>query len=99
MEELEVGLLEQALGRTIGVRRVGDDDIEGVLVLVEELEAVTNVNGALGVSETLGHTGQVLLGKAGDGLLRVNMELARRSRNMRVPRQCRRGWPPQRSRA
>lgn len=71
VEELEVRLLEEALSRTLGVRRVGDDDIKGVLVVVEELEAVANVDGGLGVVETSSHLGEELLGDAGDSLLRV----------------------------
>ena len=63
-EKLEVRLLEEALGRALGVRRVGDDDVEGVLVLVEELEAVAG----LGVGEARGHAGEELLGQADDSL-------------------------------
>lgn len=62
MEELEVGFLEEALGGAIRVGRVGDDDVEGVLVLVEELEAVTDVDFDLGVVESGRHAGQELLG-------------------------------------
>ena len=68
VEELEVGLLEEALSGAIGIGGVGDDDIEGVLVLVEELEAISDVNSALGVGETLSHAGKVLLGQTNDGL-------------------------------
>ena len=68
VKELEVGLLEEALSGAIRVRRVGDDDVESVLVVVEELEAVANVDGALGVGQAGGHLGQVLLGKTGNSL-------------------------------
>lgn len=61
VEKLEVGLLKQALGRTLGIRRVGDDDVKGVLVVVEELEAVTNMDLDLWVLESDGHAGQILL--------------------------------------
>lgn len=71
VQELEVGLLEQGLGGAVGVRRVGDDHVEGVLVLVEELEAVADVHLDLGVVEALGHAGEVLLGEADDGLVFV----------------------------
>lgn len=71
VEELEVRLLEEALSRTLGVRRVRDDDIKGVLVVVEKLEAVANVDSGLGVGETSSHLGEELLGDAGDSLLRV----------------------------
>jgi hypothetical protein len=68
VKKLEVGLLEQALSRTIRVGRVGDDDVEGVLVIVEELESVADMNGGLGVGEAGGHSGKVLLGQARHGL-------------------------------
>ena len=68
VQELEVRLLEEGLGGPIGVRGVGDDDVEGVLVLVEELEAVADVHLDLGVVEALGHAGEVLLREADDGL-------------------------------
>jgi hypothetical protein len=68
MEKLEVGFLEQALGGALGIGRIGNDDIEAVLVVVEELEAVADVDLGLWVAETLCHLGQELLGKADDGL-------------------------------
>lgn len=71
IEKLKVGLLEEGLGRTIGVRRVGDDNIELVLVVLEELEAVTDVLLGLGVGEANAHAGQVLLGDTNDGLINV----------------------------
>lgn len=71
MEKLEVRLLEEALGRALGIGRVGNDDVEAVLVVVEELEAIANVHLGLGVAETLGHVGQVLLGQADDSLVNV----------------------------
>ena len=71
MKQLEVGLLEQALGRALGVGRVGDDDVKGVLVVLEELEAVADVDLDLGVREAGSHAGQVLLGQADDSLVNV----------------------------
>ncbi len=68
VEKLEVGLLEEGLGRALGIRRIGNDDIELVLVVVEELEAVTDVDLDLGVVVPLSHAGEVLLGEADDGL-------------------------------
>lgn len=68
MEKLEVGLLEERLGGTLGVGGVGDDDVEGVLVVIKELEAVADVDLDLGVVEASGHVGEVLLGEADDGL-------------------------------
>lgn len=60
VEELEVGLLEERLGGTDGVRRVGDDDVVGGGVLGEELEAVADVDGDAGVVEEGGHVGEEL---------------------------------------
>jgi hypothetical protein len=71
VEELEVALLEESLGGTIGVRGVGDDDVELVLVVVEELEAIANVGLGLGVLEAAGHGGEVLLGEADNSLVNV----------------------------
>jgi hypothetical protein len=68
VEELEVRLLEQALGRALGVRGISDNDIERVLVLGKELEAVTNMDLDLGVVEASGHVGEVLLGQTNDSL-------------------------------
>lgn len=68
VHKLEVGLLEQALSGTLWVGRVGDDDVEGVLVVVEELEAVADMHLDLGVLEALRHAGEVLFGQTDDGL-------------------------------
>lgn len=68
VEQLEVGLLEERLGRALGVRRVRDDDVKLVLVVVEELEAVADVHLDLGVRVPGGHAGEVLLGQAYDSL-------------------------------
>lgn len=68
MQELEVRLLEQGLGGAVRVRRVGDDHVEGVLVLVEELESITHMHLNLGVLEALSHAGEVFLGEADDSL-------------------------------
>lgn len=73
MEQLEVRLLEQALSRALRVRRVGDDDVEGVLVVVQELEAVADVDLDLGVVVTRSHAGEVLLGEANDSLEPVSV--------------------------
>lgn len=71
VKKLEVGLLEQALGGALRVRRVGDDDIEGVLVVIKELEAIADVHLDLGVLEAFGHAGQVLLRETDDSLSRT----------------------------
>jgi hypothetical protein len=67
-EELEVGLLEQALSRALRVRRVSDDDIKAVLVILEELEAIADVDLDLGVLVADGHVGQVFLGETDNSL-------------------------------
>lgn len=70
-QKLKVGLLEEALGRTLRVRAVGDDDIELVLAVLEELKAIADVDLGVGVLEANAHAGQVLLGDADDGLVDV----------------------------
>ena len=67
-EQLKVGFLEQALGRPLRIRRVGDDDIKAVLVVFQELEAIANVNLDLGVLVANGHSGEVFLGETNDSL-------------------------------
>jgi len=94
VEKLEVGLLEEALGRTLGIRRVGDDDVKGLLVIVEELEAVANVDLDLWVLEANRHARQVLLGETDNSLVSVLVETVRTSVLnclWKVPRQCRTG--------
>lgn len=71
MEELEVRLLEQALGRAIRVGGVGDDDIKLALLLVEKLEAVANVGLDGRVLVANSHTREVLLGETDDSLVNV----------------------------
>jgi hypothetical protein len=68
VQKLEVRLLEQAFSRTFRVRRVCNDDIEAVLEIVQELEAITNMHLDLGVLETLCHMRQELLGETNDSL-------------------------------
>ena len=71
LEELEVGLLEESLGGALGVGGVGDDDVELVLVVVEELEAVADVDLDVGVLVSNAHARQVLLAETDDGLVNV----------------------------
>lgn len=68
VQELKVGLLEEALGGALGIRAVSDDHVELVLASLEELEAVTDVGLDVRVLEADAHAGQVLLGDADDGL-------------------------------
>lgn len=67
-EKLKVGLLEEALSGTLRVRAVGDDNVELVLALLQELESIANVNPNVGVLEADAHAGQVLLGDSDDSL-------------------------------
>lgn len=71
LQQLEVRLLEEGLGGTLRVGAVSDDNIELVLAVLEELEAVTNVGVGVGVLEANGHAGQVLLGNTDDSLVDV----------------------------
>lgn len=70
-QELEVWLLEESLGRALWVAGVGDDDIELVFLVLEELEAVTDNGLGLGVVEANGHAGEVLLRKTNNSLINV----------------------------
>jgi hypothetical protein len=69
LHELEETLLEQGLGRSNGVGRVGDNNIKGVNLVFQVRETVANVNVNLGVLETNGHVRQVLLGNAGNSFV------------------------------
>lgn len=71
-QKLKVGLLEESLRGTLGIRGVGDDDIELVLVLLEESKAVTDVSLGLGMVEASGHVREVLLGDADNGLYNLH---------------------------
>lgn len=71
VKKLEVRLLEESLGRTLRVGGVSDDNIELVLVSLEELEAIANVGGGVGVLEANGHAGEVLLGETNDSLINI----------------------------
>lgn len=71
VEQGEVRGLEEGLGGSNGVGRVGDNDIVRVLVLGEELESVTDVDGDSGVLVASRHEGEVLLGDPDDGLVNV----------------------------
>ena len=68
VEKLEVGLLEEALGRSDWILRVGDDNIVGGFVVCEELESVTDVDSDPRVAEDVGHVGKVCLGDTRDSL-------------------------------
>lgn len=70
-EKHKVRLLEQALSRTLGIGAISDNDVELVLVVLQELEAVADVGCSVGVLEANAHAGKVLLGDADDSLVNV----------------------------
>ena len=76
VKELEVGLLEKALGGTLGVGAVGDDNVELVQAVLQELEAIANVGLDVGVLEADAHAGEILLGDTDDGLKNGGESLA-----------------------
>lgn len=104
-QKLKVGLLEEALSGTLGVRAVSDDNIELVLALLEELETIANVDLDVGVLEANAHARKVLLGDTDDSLRNHEPDIHIHSTSTRgflfviLPHQCRTGWPPRRSRA
>ena len=69
MQQLKIRLLEQRLRGSLWVGAVGDDDVELVLLVREELEAIANVRLDGWMLETDGHAGEVFLRDADDGLL------------------------------
>lgn len=71
VEELKVRLLEEGLGGAFWVGGVGDDDVELALLVLEELEAVADDGGGLGVLEADRHAGEELLGETDDSLVDV----------------------------
>ena len=71
VQQLKVWLLEESLGGSLRVAGIGDDDVELVLLVLEELEAVTDDGLGLGVVKTNRHAGKVLLGQTNDSLIDV----------------------------
>ncbi len=71
IQQLKIWLLEQRLGRSIRVGGIGNDDVELVLLVFEEFEAIANVNFDGGMLEANGHSRKVFLGQADDGFVNV----------------------------
>jgi hypothetical protein len=71
VQKLKVWLLEEGLSWSIWVGRVGDDNVKLVLVLLKELEAVSNVDLDIWVLEANGHGWQVLLGESDNSLINI----------------------------
>lgn len=100
-EQLKVRLLEQAFRWPLWVGRVGDDNIELVLIVIQELETVPNVNLDFWVLVADGHTGKVFLGETNDSLVagRQHNVLLCAFNLVHLPHRYRREWPPLRSHA
>lgn len=62
-QQLKIWLLEQALCWSFWVGGVGDDHIKLVLVVIQELETISDVGADFRVFETDGHAWKVLLGE------------------------------------
>lgn len=74
MEKLEVRLLEESLRWALWVGAVGDDHIKGVLVVLQKLEAITNMDLHVRVVEANAHAWKVLLAKTNDCLVNVTQD-------------------------
>lgn len=72
LQKLEEIRTEKRLCRTIGIRGISNDNIVLVGLVLQELEAIANVNLDLGVFEANGHVGEVFLGDTGNSLVNVN---------------------------
>lgn len=68
VKEGEVGFLEQDLGRPFGIGRIGDDDVERILLILQEFEPVADVYFDLGMLKSNGHAWKVLFRETDDGL-------------------------------
>ena len=71
VEKLKIRFLKQRLSRAFWVAAVGDDDIEFILAVREEFEAVSDVNVDCGVLISDGHSREVFLADPDDGLVDV----------------------------
>ena len=71
MQKLEVRLLEKALCRSLGITAVGDDDVELVLVVVQELESISDVSLDFWVLVADRHAWEVLFAETNDCLVNV----------------------------
>ena len=71
VKKLKVGFLEKSFRWALWVAGVGDDNIKFALLVLEELKAVADNCGGLGVLEAHGHAREVLLGETNDRLVDV----------------------------
>jgi len=67
-EKFKVWLLKQALGWSLWVRRIGNDDIELILVVIKKFEAIPNMDLDLWVLVADGHSWKIFLGQADNSL-------------------------------
>jgi len=67
-KQLKVWLLKQALSWSFWVGGVGDDNIKLIFIVVQELEAISNVDLDFGVLVTDSHAWKVLLGETDNSL-------------------------------
>lgn len=68
VHELEIRLLEETLGRPLGITAIGNDDVEFAAAVGEEFEAVADVRRYFRVAVAGGHGGEVFFGEADDSL-------------------------------
>lgn len=71
VKELEVRFLEKTLRGTLRVGRVGDNNIEAVFVVLQELEAVADMHLHLGVLKADAHAGQIFLAEPDHSLVNI----------------------------
>lgn len=71
LDEGEVSLIEESRSGSSGIRRVGDDNVELVLVLLDELETVTDVDLNAGILITDSGVGQELAGSINNDLINL----------------------------
>lgn len=76
LNEGEVLLVEKGGSGSSGIRRVGDDNVELVLVLLDELKTITDVDGDALILVSDGGVGEELAGGINDDLINLaNVEL------------------------
>src|SRR4051794_39958131 len=74
VEKLKIRFLKQRLCRAFRVAAVGDDDIEFILAVREEFEAVSDMNVDRRVLISDGHAGEVFLADPDNGLVDITQD-------------------------
>lgn len=72
LQKLEEIRTKERFSGTIGIRGISDNNIVLVDLILQELETITDVDLDLGVFETNGHVGKVLLGDTRNGFININ---------------------------